>query len=237
MKATGNHCGDPFQCGFQEYCRSREHPVEYPVSWLPNVRTKVLKAHIAGQQVTDLRQVPDELLNPVQQRVKAHTLSGEAYFDAKQAAAELAQHPLPAFFLDFETISFAVPIWKGTRPYQPLTFQFSVHRLFESGALEHRDFLDLSGADPRAALAEALIAACEKRGPVFVYSSFEKSRIEDLKKQFRGSSVRCRRSLSDWLTCGRSRSSAITTRARRGVGALRRCCRLSPISITRRWTV
>jgi Domain of unknown function(DUF2779) len=184
MKATGDHCNDPFPCGFQEYCRSREHPVEYPVSWLPNVRAKVLKAHIAGQQVTDLRQVPDELLNPVQQRVKAHTLSGEAYFDAKQAAAEMAQHKLPAFFLDFETIGFAVPIWKGTRPYQPMTFQFSVHRLSEDGELEHRDFLDLSGADPREALADALISACEKWGPVFVYSSFEASRIKDLKKQF-----------------------------------------------------
>jgi len=134
MKATGHHCNDPFPCGFQEYCRSREHPIEYPVSWLPDIRTKVLKAHIAGQQVTDLRQVPDELLNPIQQRVKAHTLSGEVYFDGEQAAAELAQHPLPAFFLDFETMSFAVPIWKGTRPYQPLTFQFSVHRLSENGA-------------------------------------------------------------------------------------------------------
>lgn len=183
-RATGDHCEDPFPCGFQAYCQSREQPVEYPVSWLPNVRTKALKTHLAGTQVTDLRQVPDELLNTVQQRVKVQTLSGQPYFDAERAATELLRHPLPAFFLDFETIGFAVPIWKGTRPYQPLTFQFSVHRLSESGALEHRDFLDLSGADPREALGDALIAACEKRGPVFVYSSFEASRIEDLKKEF-----------------------------------------------------
>ena len=183
-RGTGNHCDDPFACGFQEYCRSREHPIEYPVSWLPNIRTKALKGHIAAEQVTDLRQVPDELLNPVQQRVKAHTLSGEAYFDAEQAAAELAVHAFPAFFLDFETIGFAVPIWKGTRPYQPLTFQFSVHRIGTDGQISHRDFLDLSGADPREALAKQLIEVCEKRGPVFVYSSFEASRIKDLKKQF-----------------------------------------------------
>jgi hypothetical protein len=137
----------------------------------------------------------DDLLNPAQQRVKAHTLSGEPYFDAEQAAAELARHPLPAFFLDFETISFAVPIWKGSRPYQPLTFQFSVHRLSDNGELTHRDFLDLSGVDPREALAEALIKACEKRGPVFVYLSFEASRIKELAKQF----TRLRRPLSALL--------------------------------------
>jgi CRISPR/Cas system-associated exonuclease Cas4 (RecB family) len=161
VKATGSHCEDPFPCGFREYCQSREHPVEYPVAWLPNIRTQALKAHIEAGQVTDVRQVPDELLNSIQQRVKTQTLSGDAYFDAAQAAAELAQHPLPAFFLDFETISFAVPIWKGTRPYQPLTFQFSVHRIGTGGELEHRDFLDLSGVDPREALAEVLIAACD----------------------------------------------------------------------------
>jgi len=33
-------------------------------------------------------------------------------------------------------------------------------------------------------LAEKLIEACEKRGPVFVYSSFEAPRIKDLTKQF-----------------------------------------------------
>ena len=125
----------------------------------------------------------DDLLNPVQQRVKAHTLSGQPYFDAERAAAELTRHSPPVFFLDFETISFAVPIWKGTRPYQPLTFQFSVHRMSENGELTHRDFLDLSGEDPREALAESLIVTCEKQGPVFVYSSFERSRIRELADQ------------------------------------------------------
>ena len=184
VRATGRHCEDPYPCGFLQYCQSREHPVEYPVAWLPNIRTKTLKTHIAKQRITDLRQVPDKLLNAAQQRVKAHTLSGEPYFDVKQAAEELAPHSLPAFFLDFETISFAVPIWKGTRPYQQLPFQFSVHRLSASGELTHRDFLDLSGADPREALAESLIEACENQGPVFVYSSFEASRIAELAKRF-----------------------------------------------------
>ncbi len=183
-RPTGDHCQDPFACGFQAYCRSREHPVEYPVSWLPNIKTKALKAHIAAGPVRDLRQVPDELLNALQQRVKARTVSGEVYFDAEQAAAEMAKHPLPAFFLDFETIGFAVPIWRGTRPYQPLTFQFSVHRIGTDGQISHRDFLDLSGDDPRAALAEQLIEACENWGPVFVYSSFEAARIKNLKQQF-----------------------------------------------------
>jgi CRISPR/Cas system-associated exonuclease Cas4 (RecB family) len=183
-KATGGHCAKPFDCGFLDYCRGQEPQAEYPVRWLPNIRTKALKAHIATQGVIDLRHVPDELLNEPQRRVKAHTLSGEVYFDSKKAAAALAKHKLPAYFLDFETIQFAVPIWKGTRPYQSLPFQFSVHRLSRGGELEHEVFLDLSGNDPTRALAEALIAACGERGSIFVYSSFEAARILELGKRF-----------------------------------------------------
>jgi hypothetical protein len=122
-------------------------------------------------------------LNDRQLRVKQCSLSGEPFFDANGAAAVLASHGFPAFFLDFETISFAVPIWVGTRPYQTFPFQFSVHRVSQSGDVQHREFLDLSGNDPREALAAALLAACESAGPVYVYSAYEKTQIRELKRR------------------------------------------------------
>ena len=143
-----------------------------------------LRNLIEVEGVSDLRQVPDELLNPKQLRVKTHTLGGSVYFNADGAAAELAQHKLPALFLDFETINFAVPIWKGTRPFQQIPFQFSLHRLSRTGKLTHKEFIDLSGQDPSRRFAEALIAACGERGPIFVYSSFESNRIYELAKRF-----------------------------------------------------
>jgi hypothetical protein len=181
---TGKHCNDPFPCDFVEHCENQQEPVEYPVTWLPNIRTKALKTYVTERGATQLNEVPDELLNPLQRRVKMQTLSGEVYFDAQGAADALAQYDLPAYFLDFETIGFAVPIWKDTRPYQPLTFQFSVHRIEPDGRLDHRDFLDLSGNDPREALVEALISVCGTSGPIFVYSSFERARIGELATQF-----------------------------------------------------
>ena len=182
---TGAQCGAPYACGFLDYCQSQEPRAEYPVTWLPRIQSKALKALIEGDPICDLRSVPDELLNERQYRVKAHTLSGKPYFDATNAAADLAPHKLPAFFIDFETIQFAVPIWKGTRPYQQIPFQFSVHRLSRTGKLDHRAFLDLSGNDPSRAFAEALIAACGERGPVFVYNAgFETARIRELGERF-----------------------------------------------------
>jgi CRISPR/Cas system-associated exonuclease Cas4 (RecB family) len=182
---TGQHCSTPYPCGFLEYCQSQEPQAEYPVHWLPGIQTKALKSLIEDDGVTDLRKVPDELLNNRQRRVKEHTLSGKVYFDAENAAANLAVHKRPAYFLDFETIQFAVPVWKGTRPYQNIPFQFSVQRLSRTGKVEPTAFLDLTGKDPSKACAESLIAACGERGPVFVYNAgFEKGRIKELAERF-----------------------------------------------------
>jgi len=78
-----------------------------------------------------------------------------------------------------------VPIWKGTRPYQQIPFQFSLHRLDEDGRLEHGAFLDLSGEDPSEALAQALVAQCGTEGPVYVYNAgFERRVIRELGERF-----------------------------------------------------
>jgi hypothetical protein len=182
---TGRHCSDPYECGFLGHCQAQEPQTEYPVNWLPRVQTKALRALIEDDGITDMRHVPDELLNDRQQRVKTYTLSGTAYFDGPNAAAGLANHKLPACFLDFETVQFAVPIWKGTRPYQQIPFQFSMHRLGRTGKLQHQSFLDLSGNDPSKAFAKALIAACGDKTPVFVYNAgFETARIRELSERF-----------------------------------------------------
>lgn len=182
---TGGQCVSPFACGFFDYCQSQEPQAEFPVYWLPSIRANALKEHIAEHPALDLRDTPDDLLNELQQRVKAHTLSGETYFDATGAAAALKVHRLSAYFLDFETIQFAVPIWKGTRPYQIIPFQFSLHTLNDSGKLESQAFLDLSGNDPSRSFAESLIAVCGNSVPVFVYNAgFEGARIRELAERF-----------------------------------------------------
>jgi len=180
----GEHCDSPYACGFAAHCGGGAPAAEFPVHWLPRIASRALKERIADG-AADMRELPDELLNDKQRRVKSHTLSGEVYFDAAGAAADLAPHPLPACFIDFETISFAVPIWQGTRPFQMIPFQFSVHRLDDAGGLEHRAFLDLSGDDPSRGFAEALLGACAGAGPVFVYNAgFETARIAELAARF-----------------------------------------------------
>jgi hypothetical protein len=185
--ATGPQCGSPFACGFCEYC-NRDLVVgptpEYPLSSIPNFhwRKHELMEELG---IEDLRDVPDEYLSDRQAFVKEHTVAGTVFFDAAGAAADLAPHGFPAYFLDFETIRLAVPIWKGTRPYRQIPFQFSLHILAEDGTLQHTCFLDLSGNDPSREFALSLIAQCGEHGPVFVYNAtFENGVMGKLAAQY-----------------------------------------------------
>lgn len=179
-RTTGAHCTKPFECGFVEYCKAREPQPQHAIDVLPNPSVD-LRAYVAEKRITELKDVPDRLLNGLALRVKQSTLSGKVYFDVKATAGELSKHKLPALFLDFETVSMAVPIWKGMRPYQQISFQFSLHTLMRSGTLEHQDFIDLSGNDPSTSFATALVEAAGTTEPIFVYNaSFEKSRIAEI---------------------------------------------------------
>ncbi|MEX2577553.1 MAG: DUF2779 domain-containing protein [Verrucomicrobiales bacterium] len=177
---TGSHCADPFDCPFLAYCNRGQVEVEYPLTSLPRFRA-VAREQWESEGVFDLRDLPDEALNDQQRRVKTVSVSGEAWFDREGAATDLAPHGFPAWFLDFETVSFPVPVWAGTRPYQQLPFQYSLHRVDASGALSHEAFLDLSGEDPEEAFARSLVDQCGDTGPVFVYNApFERGVMRKL---------------------------------------------------------
>lgn len=184
QRHTGPHCLDPYPCPFFTYCRSQEERAEHPIAWLPSLRSKAVKEHIDATGASDMRDLPDNLLTAKQQRVKTATVHEKPYFDRAQANRMLRAFQPPLYFLDFETIQFPVPIWPGTRPYQQIPFQFSLHRQ-DGEEFKHAEFLDLSGNDPQRAFAEALVAACGDRGSVVAYSaSFERTRIKELAAAF-----------------------------------------------------
>lgn len=183
---TGKQCSQPFECGFLAHCQSQEPQAEFPVAWLPGRLSASLAQTAAQPHSVDMRDVPDEMLNEAQQKVKRATLAKKVVFDKRATREALASYKLPAYFVDFETVQFAVPIWKGTRPYQQIPFQFSVHRLDAKGQMRQHAFLDVSGKDPSKAFAQALIEACGKRGPIFVYNAgFEVARMKELGQRFK----------------------------------------------------
>ncbi|WP_269522420.1 DUF2779 domain-containing protein [Coraliomargarita parva] len=184
LRLPGPHCHTPFACGFCEYCwKDMTVPTHSP-NLLPRLRSEKFEDWI-GRGIFELHEVPNDEINAIQQRVKSCTLRNETYFDAATAGKRCQFDLYPVYFLDFETVNFAVPRWKGTRPYQQLPFQYSLHKCVTAGSIAHREFLDTSGQDPREVLARQLIEDCGDRGPIYAYNvGFEKRVLRELAEAY-----------------------------------------------------
>lgn len=167
--AVGAQCGNPYECPYLEYC-DRDAP-EYPISILGRQRS--LRERLMAQGYRDLRDVPEHAIGDGRPReLWEATLNGHATLDP-QAATLLKDLGYPRYYVDFETIQFAVPIWAGTRPYEQLPFQWSCLVEHANGEIEDRGFLDTSGGPPMRSCMEALIEAAGTDGPIFAYTGFE----------------------------------------------------------------
>jgi hypothetical protein len=180
-REPGAHCTKPFSCQFQDYCnRGRQQPT-WPISLLPNTGARLAEKY-AELGVVELLDVPEaELKSEVHRLIHRVTSSGLPFHDCEKAREATASWEFPRSYLDFETIAFAIPRWKGTRPYEQIPFQFSLHVEGENGSVEHREFLDLSGEDPRRACAEALVSMLPMSGAIVTYNaSFERRCLRQL---------------------------------------------------------
>ena len=159
LREMGPHCDEPFACSFKRWCgRADPAPPSWPIALLPGIAGKTLAARLTNDGIADLTTAPAEAMNTVMlARIHTATVSGTPYHDIPAIVAETAGWAYPRTFLDFETIQFAIPRWLGTRPFEQLPFQFSAHVLQAGGAIDHREFLSIDGADPRRACAEALV--------------------------------------------------------------------------------
>jgi hypothetical protein len=182
--APGQQCASPYPCPFMHVCwpvKGREG-VDYPVMGLGGSRKK--QGEWLSRGYRDIRDVPAaEISAETQQRIHRVTCSGKPEL-LPGARAFVEELPYPRFYLDFETVSPAVPFWPGTRPYQVLPVQWSCHIERSPGELEHAEFLDLSDQPPMRALAESLIGHLEEAGPVLTYTTYERTVIRGLAEMF-----------------------------------------------------
>jgi hypothetical protein len=181
---TGRHCSEPYGCPFLSHCRASEPAgPEFPIDLLP--RSRVVAGRLAQFGFMDLRDVPEALLaNPTHQRVAAVTRTGKP-FVSDILPELLAGIPFPRAYLDFETITFIVPRWLGTKPFQQLPFQFSCHTESSDGTIRQDAFLDLTGQSPLQAFVESLLDAAAGAASVIVWNKgFEGARLRELAARF-----------------------------------------------------
>ena len=171
----GPHCDKPYECPFKRLC------------WKDVPRRSVFDLGGRTPFVWDLYKngikrladIPDHLRLSVSQRKQIEAeRSGKTFWKVSAIKDFLNSLEYPLSFLDFETVSMAIPAYDDTGSYQSIPTQFSLHVIKKSdGEPQHFEFLGDGLADPRIPFSEALVKAIPPKGTILIYSSYEKTTL------------------------------------------------------------
>jgi hypothetical protein len=178
----GPHCSDPYGCDFVPYCW--QHIPENSIFGLKGRGIK--KFDYYNQGIIRFEDIPLDALNKAQRQQVEATLTKQDSINPEAVSAFLNTLWYPLYHLDFETFNTAIPNFEGTRPYQQVPFQFSLHIQQEAGAEpQHYEYLAKPDVDPRRELIEQLLDMIPDDGCVLTYNqTFEKGVLRTLAELF-----------------------------------------------------
>jgi hypothetical protein len=178
----GRQCNAPYTCEFWDRCTAGK-----PSDWifhLPRL-SRAREDELKALGIEAISTIPvDFPLTSKQAIIRDATARGQP-FVAPDLARLLRGYGPPACYLDFEAMMPPIPLYEGTRPYQAIPFQWSLHVATEDGALHHREFLAEGDGDPRRRFAETLVVAFDTLDmPIIVYSAYEQTTLRALAREF-----------------------------------------------------
>ena len=176
-------CHKPYDCAFFEYCVGDiVKPNVFDLYRLNFNR----KCELFNQGKVSFEDLCGEKFTPIQQLQIDTQLNGTQLVTSEEIRAFLKKLTYPLYFLDFETMQYAVPQYEGTSPYQQITFQYSLHWIeHEGGELKHAEYLGDSVNDPRRDLAEKLCSEIPMNVCTTAYNKgFECGRLRELAQAF-----------------------------------------------------
>ena len=180
----GAQCLEPYDCAFRGYCWSHiPSPSVFDFADIgkPNVFALYKKG------LVKMKDVPRNSLGWRQQLQQDGTLRKKNSVDSDAIRVFLASLRYPLAFMDFETTYMTpVPLFDGTRPFQSVPFQYSLHWLNSpGGTLLHRDFLATAKRDPQKEFLVTLLDSLPKNACILTWNkSFECKVLRALSEQF-----------------------------------------------------
>ncbi|MBA7586804.1 hypothetical protein ES708_28810 [subsurface metagenome] len=179
----GKHCLTPYECMLRQICW--DFLPKNSVFDLRGGKTKQFSLYKQG--ILYIKDIPDDIrLSRQQQIQKECVITGNTHVEKDEIQQFLERLKYPLYYLDFETIGPAIPIYDGTRPYQTIPFQFSLH-IVENDESEpvHHSFLAEGTGDPRPQLLRELQEVLGSEGSIIAYNSgFEEGVLRELVEAF-----------------------------------------------------
>ncbi len=178
----GKHCSDPYGCDFCGHCWKH-----VPADSVFTLRGRGIDKFACYQHgLIAFADLPLDELNKSQRfQVEMHLKQGEN-INPEGLKGFLNSLWYPLCHFDFETFMSPVPLYDGTRPYQQVTFQYSLHiQREEGGPVEHYEYLAEPNVDPRPDLIKGMLGEIPEDACVLTYNmSFEKTRLKELIEAF-----------------------------------------------------
>ncbi|MBU4463360.1 MAG: DUF2779 domain-containing protein, partial [Proteobacteria bacterium] len=139
-----------------------------------------------SQGIVRLEDLPIDKLNEAQRFQANATINKEDSTNPVRVKDFIDSLWYPLCYLDFETFDTPIPPFDGTRPYQKIPFQYSLHIQEKEGVEPiHFEYLAEPGNDPRRELAEKLLAEIPKDACILTYNqAFERGVLKNLAEAF-----------------------------------------------------
>jgi hypothetical protein len=179
----GPHCSAPYDCPLRDHCWS--FMPDHGVDTLVRIGKKQFP--LIEQGVVSVTDLPATMKLSKTQGIQLRAVqSGEVQLDRRAVRGFLDQLEYPVHYFDIETFATAIPVHAGSRPYQGIPFQFSLHVVDKPGAeARHYSFLASDPEDPRPAFLAALRAAIRPSGSIVAYNAgFEKGILRQAVETF-----------------------------------------------------
>ena len=179
------NCFKPYDCGFFKYCtRDLPKPNVFDIAGMSN-KIKLSyydKGIVSFEDLIKLKSLNEKYLLQIEHEL--YEIPDHINKNSIQSFMSSLTYPL--YFLDFESINPAIPVYDNSKPYSQIVFQYSLHYIEnEGGELRHKEYLACPDEDPRRIFAEQLCKDIPENACVLVYNStFEKTRIKELSKLF-----------------------------------------------------
>lgn len=134
-----------------------------------------------------IRDIPDDFKLTSKQQVQVMaTKQDERIIDREKIKTFFDDLVYPLYFLDYETAMSTIPLYDGTRPYQQIPFQYSLHIIEgPEEKLKNVEYLHRDNSNPLPNLLKKLKEDIGPVGSVFVwFKNFEMKRNEEMAAMF-----------------------------------------------------
>jgi len=182
----GLQCNAPYPCDFMGHCW--KHIPENSVFEISNLRAHK-KMALYNSGILSIKDIPDSFKLGKSQKIQVDGVKyNSSHLDKSAVKKFINELEYPLYFMDFETMMPAIPMFNKSCPYQQIPFQYSLHYI-DSKETEplHKEFLAeaIEGKDPREDFILHLLADTEKSGQILVYNqTFEMRMLRELAKDF-----------------------------------------------------